>query len=105
MVITITYYQTSLDKSDIEVSSPIFALIVPQKENTAENQPSTPPEDKKYNPMDSDEDDEEPQNEPGTSSKSQTTVPLLPLQQGPAASSQGPAASSQGQAASAKDWG
>ena len=36
--------------------------------------------------MDSDEDDEEPQNEPGTSSNSQTTVPVLPLQQGPAAS-------------------
>ena len=43
--------------------------------------------------MDSDEDDEEPHNEPGTSSESQTTVPVLPLQQGPAASSQGPAAS------------
>ena len=43
--------------------------------------------------MDSDEHDEEPQNEPGTSSNSQTTVPVLPLQQGPAASSQGPAAS------------
>ena len=43
--------------------------------------------------MDSDEDDEEPQNEPGTSSDSETTVPVLPLRQGPAASSQGPAAS------------
>ena len=32
---------------------------------------------------------------------SRTTVPLLPLQQGPAASSQGPAASSQGPVASA----
>ena len=51
--------------------------------------------------MDSDEDDEEPQHEPGTSSNSQTTVPVLPLQQRPAASSQGPAASSQGPAASA----
>ena len=29
--------------------------------------------------MDSDEDDEEPQNEPGTSSNSQTAVPVLPL--------------------------
>ena len=43
--------------------------------------------------MDSDEDDEEPQNEPGTSSNSQPTVPVLPLHQGPAASSQGPTAS------------
>ena len=51
--------------------------------------------------MHSDEDDEEPQHEPGTSSNSQTTVPVLPLHQGPAASSQGPAASSQGPAASA----
>ena len=32
-------------------------------------------------------------NEPGTSSNSQPTVPVLPLHQGPAASSQGPAAS------------
>ena len=43
--------------------------------------------------MDSNEDDEEPQNEPETSSESQTTVPVLPLQQGSAARSQGPAAS------------
>ena len=43
--------------------------------------------------MDSDEDDEEPQNEPGTSSNSQPTAPVLPLHQGSAASSQGPAAS------------
>ena len=43
--------------------------------------------------MGSDEDDEEPQNEPGTSSTSQPFVPVLPLNQGPAASSQGPAAS------------
>ena len=42
--------------------------------------------------MDSDEDDEEPQNEPGTSSNSQPIVQVLPLHQGPAASSQGPAA-------------
>ena len=42
-----------------------------------------------------------PQNAIGTSSNSQTTVPVLPLLQGPAASSQGPAASSQGPAASA----
>ena len=43
--------------------------------------------------MDSAEDDEEPQNEPKTSSNSQATVPVLPLQQGPAASSHGPVAS------------
>ena len=36
-----------------------------------------------------------------SSSNSQTTVPVLPLHQGPAASSQGPAASSQRPAASA----
>ena len=40
--------------------------------------------------MDSDEDDEEPQNEPGTSSTSQPTVQALPYQQGQAANSQGP---------------
>ena len=61
-----------------------------EKKNTAEKQPSTPKA-KKKKPMDSDEHDEEPQNEPGT-----TTVTVLPLQQGPAAISQGPAASSQG---------
>ena len=72
----------------------------PQKQKgrktTSEKQPSTPPKAKKYEPMDSDEDDEEPRNEPGTSSNSHTTVPVLPLHQGPGASSQGPAASSQG---------
>ena len=47
---------------------------------------------KKHKSMDSDEDDEEPQNEPGTSSSSQPFVPVLPLKQGPT-SSQGPAAS------------
>ena len=51
--------------------------------------------------MDSDEDDEEPQNEPGISSNPQTAVPVLPLHQGPAASSQGPPARSQGPVASA----
>ena len=40
--------------------------------------------------MDSDEDDEEPQNEPGTS---QPIVPVHSHYQGPAASSQGPVAS------------
>ena len=43
--------------------------------------------------MNSDEDDAKPQNELGTSSDSQTTVPVQPLRQGPAARSQGPAAS------------
>ena len=41
---------------------------------------------KRHKSMDSDEDDEEPQNEPGTSSTSQSFVPVLPLNQGPAAS-------------------
>ena len=49
--------------------------------------------------MDLDEDDEEPQNEPGSSSNSQPIVPVLPLHQGPEASSQEPTASSQGPAA------
>ena len=62
------------------------------KKTTAEKQPSTPPKAKKHKPMDSDEDDDEPQNESGTSSNFQPTVPVLPLHQGPAASSQGPAA-------------
>ena len=56
---------------------------------------------KKHKPLDSDGDDEEPQNEPGTSSTSQPVFPVVPLRQGPAASSQGPAASSQGPVASA----
>ena len=41
--------------------------------------------------MDSDEDDE-PQNEPGTSSNTQHIVPVLPLRPGSAASSRGPSA-------------
>ena len=56
---------------------------------------------KKHKPMDSNEDDEETQNEPGTSSTSQLVTQVLPLHPEPAASSQGPAASSQGPAASA----
>ena len=44
-------------------------------------------------PMDLDEDDEEPQNEPGTSSTSQSVIQVPPLHPGPAASSQGPSAS------------
>ena len=51
------------------------------------------PKAKKHKPMDRDEDDEEPRSEPGTSSNSQLIVPVLPLQQRPAASSQGPPAS------------
>ena len=47
---------------------------------------------KKHKSMDSDEDDEEPQSEPGTTSTSQPFVPVLPLNEGPAASSQRPAA-------------
>ena len=42
--------------------------------------------------MDSVKDDEEPQNESGTCSNSQPTVPVLPLHPGSAASSQGLAA-------------
>ena len=49
--------------------------------------PSDLPKAKKHKPVNSEEDDEEPQNEPGTSSNSQPIVPVLPLQQGPAASS------------------
>ena len=55
--------------------------------------PSDLPKVMKHKPMDSDEDGEEPQNEPGTSSNTQPSVPVLPLQQGSAASSQGPSAS------------
>ena len=44
-------------------------------------------------PRDSDEDGEEPRNDTGTSSNTQPIVPVLNLQQGPAASSQGPSAS------------
>jgi len=43
--------------------------------------------------VDSDEDNGEPVNEPGTSSTLQPFVPVLPLHPGPTASSQGPAAS------------
>ena len=66
-----------------------------RKKTKAEvEKPNDPPVAKKHNSMDSVEDDEEPQNEPGTSS-----LPLnllyqcYLLNQGPAASSQGPAAS------------
>ena len=63
------------------------------KKNTAEKQPSTPQKAKKKKLMDSDDDDEKPKSESGTSSNSQTTVPVLPLHQRPVASLQGPAAS------------
>ena len=56
------------------------------KKTAAEKQPSTPPKAKKHKSKDLDEDDEEPQNEPGTSSNSQPTAPVLPYSQGPAAS-------------------
>ena len=55
--------------------------------------PSDLPKAKKHKLMVSDGDDEKPQNEPGTFSNSQPIIPVLPLHQGPAASSQGPAAS------------
>ena len=48
-------------------------------------------EGQEHKSMDSEE-DEEPRNGPGTSSNSHTTVPVLPLHQGPKVSSQGPAA-------------
>ena len=60
------------------------------KKTAAENQPSESLKVTKHKFMDSDEYDEETQNEPGTSSTSQPTEPVLPLHQGPAASSQGP---------------
>ena len=42
--------------------------------------PSDLPKAKKHGPMDSDEDDEVPQNEPEISSHTQPPVPVLPLQ-------------------------
>ena len=57
-----------------------------RKKTVAEKQPSELPEAKKHKSMDSDEDDEEIQNELGTSSNSQPTVPVLPDSQGPVAS-------------------
>ena len=55
--------------------------------------PNELPVAKKHKSMDSGEDYEEPQSETGTSSCSQPFVPVLPLNQGPAASPRGPAAS------------
>ena len=64
------------------------------KKNTAEvKNPRDLPKAKKHRPMDSDEDDEVPQNEPGTSSHTQPPVPVLPLQSGSASSSHGPSTS------------
>ena len=63
------------------------------KESAEENQLSDVPSAKKHMSIDSGEDDEEPQNEPGTSSILHPTLQVLPLHPGPAASSQGPAAS------------
>ena len=56
--------------------------------------------------MDSDEDDQEPQNEHGTPSTSQPGIPVLPLHQGPAASSQVLAASanSENEDSEYSDW-
>ena len=55
--------------------------------------PSDLPKAKKHKPMDSDEDDEVPQNEPGTSSNTEPPVPVLPLQSGSTSSSHGPSTS------------
>ena len=63
------------------------------QKTVAEKQPSELPKAKKHKFMDSYEDDEEPQNEPGTSSSSSPSVPVLRYYQGPAANSQGLAAS------------
>ena len=53
------------------------------KKTTAEvKKQSDLPKAKKHKPMDSDEDDEVPQNEPGTSSNTQPPVPVLPLPSG-----------------------
>ena len=53
------------------------------KKTTAEvKKPSDLPKAKKHKPVDSDEDDQVPQNEPGTYSNTQPPVPVLPLQSG-----------------------
>ena len=56
------------------------------KKTTTEKQPGELPKAEKYKSMDSDEDDEEPQSEPGTCSNSEPTARVLPYYQGPAAS-------------------
>ena len=51
----------------------------PQKQKgkkTLAKKPGDLPKAKKHKSMDSDEDDEDPQNEPGTSSNSQPTLPV-----------------------------
>ena len=62
------------------------------KKTVTEKQPSESPKAKKHKSIDSDEDDKEPQSEPGTSSNTQPSVPVLPYYhyQGQAANSQGP---------------
>ena len=66
------------------------------KKTTAEvKKPSHLPKAKKHEPMDSDEDDQVPQNEPGTSSNTQLPEPVSPLQSGSTSSSHGPSTSSQ----------
>ena len=52
------------------------------KKTVADKEPSDPPKAKKHKSIDSDEDGEEPQNEPGTSSNTQPTVPVLPCNSG-----------------------
>ena len=52
------------------------------KKTVAEERPSDLRSAKKHKPIDSDEDDEEPRNEPGTSSNTQPTVPVLPCNPG-----------------------
>ena len=59
------------------------------KKTVAEQQPSELPKAKTHKFMDSDEDDEEPQNETGISSNSHPSVPVLPLHPGSAANSPG----------------
>ena len=56
------------------------------KKTVAKKQASELPKAKKHKFMDSDEDDVEPQNKPGTSSNSQPTVAVLPCSQGLVAS-------------------
>ena len=51
------------------------------KTTVAEKEPSDPPKAKKHKSVDSDKDDEEPRNEPGSSSNSQL-VPVLPFNSG-----------------------
>ena len=65
-----------------------------RKETTAElKKPSDLPESKRHVPTDSDEDVEVPQNEPGTFSITQPSVPLFSLQAGSTSSSYGPSIS------------